>query len=247
MNSTTPLQESHENRGRPGRAGMAGGAWRVSGWALAMLCAVPLWAGCAGLTQRMAIVGPSYEPGNVYLGGEKLPRSLKRVAVLPVTARGVDPELGGSRATLEQVLQTELGKHARFEVVPVMPDNLRQWTGRSQWATTDRFPTNFFDRLREGTGCDAVLFAQVTDFRAYPPLAVGWRLQLLDCDGLQVWWAVDEHFDASEPAVANAARRYHLEHAGKPAELTDTGEILYSPRRFGSYAANAVVATCPGH
>lgn len=246
MNVPIQTSEFRRNRRPAGWTGRVGGLGGVARGALVLLCAAPFLAGCARLTQRMAIVGPSYEPGNVYLGGEKLPRSLKRVAVLPVTARGADPELGGSRATLEQALQTELGKRARFEVIPVLPDALRQWTGRSQWVTTDRFPTNFFDRLRDGTGCDAVLFAQVTDFRAYPPLAVGWRLQLLDCDGLQVWWAVDEHFDASEPAVANAARRFHLEHAGKPAELTDTGEVLYSPRRFGSYAANAVVATCPG-
>jgi hypothetical protein len=247
MNAPSLVQEPRETL-RPGRwTGHLSGRGGLSRAVLVFICAAPLLAGCARLTQRMTILGPSYEPGNVYLGGEKLPRSLKRVAVLPVTARGADPELGGSRASLEQALQTELGKRARFEVVTVAPEALRQWTGRSQWATTDRFPTNFFDRVREGTGCDAVLFAQVTDFRAYPPLVVGWRLQLLDCDGLQVWWAVDEHFDASEPAVANAARRFHLDHAGKPAELTDTGEILYSPRRFGSYAANAVVATCPGH
>lgn len=205
-----------------------------------------LAGGCARQFERAMInARPQYTPSNVHRGAPELPPSLKRVAVLPmvVSARGSQAE--GARASVESSLLAELTKSARFEVVPVSESRVAEWTGRGQWATTDVLPADFFARIQEGTGADAVLFPEVTTFRAYPPLAVGLRLQLVGTEGPRVWWAVDEVFDASEAEVVNAARRYHLSHAGKPLELTDSGEILYSPRRFGSYAASAVVATCP--
>lgn len=146
---------------------------------------------------------------------------------------------------MEPLLLRELGKSARFEVMPMTAAALKQATGRAAWSSSDVFPTNFFDRLRAATGCDAVLFSEVTAYKAYPPMVMGWRLRLMDVDGPTVWWAVDEVFDAADTAVANAAKRHHLGNAGKPAELTDPAEVLLSPRRFAGYAASALVETCP--
>jgi len=194
---------------------------------------------------QLANSGPGHTPTNHYRQAETLPRSFKRVALLPLTSRRLG-DIESSRAALEQALHAELSKGARFEVVVISPSELRQWTGRTEWSASDPLPQDFFIRIQAGSGCDGVLFAELTEYKPYPPLAIGWRLQLLDVNGPSVWWAVDELFDASESTVANSARRYHLAHAGKPLELTDAGEILISPRRFGSYTASAVVATCPG-
>ncbi len=218
-----------------------------AGTLVILLSALMVWGtGCASdLRTRFVVPGPIYMPTNVFRAGDKLPAGLKRVAVLPMTPAGAGTELAQAPATLGPLLIQELGKSGRFEVLPLTEAALKQATGRSGWSASEVFPTNFFDRLRAATGCDAVLFSEVTAYKAYPPMVMGWRLRLMDVDGPTVWWAVDEVFDAAQGPVANAAKRYHLTNAGKPAELTDPGEVLLSPRRFAGYAANALVATCP--
>lgn len=190
-------------------------------------------------------MGPEYKPANVYVASKQLPPTLKRVAVLPLA---VNPRLADREAiqqSLSPILLAELAKTGRFEMVSVSPATLVQLSGRGEWRTTDPFPTNLVAQIREATACDAVLFPEVTDYRPYPPVAVGWKVQLLDPDTLQAWWAVDELFDASDPAVANSARRYHLAHTAQPRTMTDAREVLNSPVRFGRYAASVVAETCP--
>jgi hypothetical protein len=201
--------------------------------------------GCTTTGGRGA--GPEFKPTNVYRGAERLPRSLRRVAMLPLA---VSDSLASQRAavrdSLGPVLRDELARAHRFEVVSVTPELLGRLTGREQWLASDELPLDFFFRLREETACDGVLFSEVTTYRPYPPLAIGWRLQLVSADGPEVWWAVEEVFDANEPSVANGARRYHLARTTQPAALTDAREIFNSPRRFGAYSAGVIVATCPG-
>ncbi len=93
---------------------------------------------------------------------------------------------------------------------------------------------------------DAVLFCRLTQYRAYEPLAVGWRLKLLDAEVPRILWAVDEVFDARVAEVAAAARRYAREHSEAVPSLQDSQSVLLSPRRFGQYTASAVVGTMPG-
>ena len=106
-------------------------------------------------------------------------------------------------------------------------------------------PHDLFDRLRQATGCDAVLFASLTSFQAYPPLRMGWKLRLVDCHQNQTWWAVDEVFDAGSDSVAAAAEAYARASLNPPTALPGGSGVLYSPRRFGQYTAYAVVNTLP--
>ncbi|MBL9128050.1 MAG: hypothetical protein JNL97_10405 [Verrucomicrobiales bacterium] len=221
---------------------------RVGRWcAVVGLSGLVALAGCAtgSAWTGFSSPGPVYRPKNVYRGVEKLPRDLKRVAVLPLRVDGKDAASELARPGLQKALFGELAKAGRFELVPVRPEQLRDWTGRLSWGTEEVLPPDFLDRLRTEFECEGVLFSQVTGYRAYPPLAIGWRLRLVDVEGSQVWWAADEWFDAGDASVANAARRHYLERAPKPLALADSQEILYSPLRFGTYTASALAATCP--
>jgi hypothetical protein len=212
---------------------------------LPSLAGVLLSAGCGTIGGGPGS-GPAYQPSNVHRAAEQLPPTLKRVAMLPLAVSAPATDADMIRESLEPILHAELGKLTRFEIRLVKPESLQLWTGKPRWTTADPLPPDFFQRLRQETGCDGVLFAQVTTYRAYPPLVLGWQWQLVDVEGPNIWWAVDEVFDAGEPAVANGARRYHLAHATTPRSMTDPGAILNSPRHFGRYTANALVATCPG-
>ncbi len=167
-----------------------------------------------------------------------MPLWFRRVALLPVASAGIEPA-----PDCASVIEPELRKCARFEVVAVSPRQLTQWFGRGAWRADEALPAGFFKRVAAETGCDAVLFPLVTEFRAYPPLAIGWDLRLVDCADQRVWWAVDEVFDAGTPAVARSARDYAA--AGMRSGGDDGHAVLQSPRRFAQYSAAAVIGTLP--
>ena len=219
--------------------------WRLSAFAgFAALCV--LLGGCAAMPAktRMAL-GPSYEPGNVFVSSTTLPASVRRVAVLPLAVIGTGRNLEAGRETLAPILQAELARSSRFELIPVTGNQLRSWTGRSVWTITAQLPAEFLVRIREETGCDAVLFSQLNRYDPYPPLAVGLTLHLVEAELPRVVWAVDEMLDASDPTVATGAQRFAARHPTEASPLFDSRDVLRSPRRFGQYAAYTLVNTAP--
>jgi hypothetical protein len=167
--------------------------WRV-GWPVGLLAFCTVIAGCqsapptAGRSHRMA--------DNVFVYPPKLSLDLRRVAVLPLAAENPGSDLPEGCAALTPVLWEQLVKTKKFEVVAVNAGGLRSRTGQADWTGTENLPPDFLEFLRREYDCDAVLFAEVTVYRAYAPLAVGWRLKLADARSGQIIWAADEIFDA---------------------------------------------------
>lgn len=203
-------------------------------------------AGCARRTFLARAITPAFEPGNIYREEGVLPSHIRRVAILPMSVSSDEGDLSFGRDTLEPIMRAEIGRVRRFEVVSISIDELRLLSGRGLWSAQDKLPLDFFERIREKFGADAVLFTEMTQFRGYEPLAVGWRCTLVETDEPHVLWAVDEVFDARIPSVAAAAIRYSDRNPDTSATLSDSRSVLISPRRFGRYAAHAVAETMPG-
>ncbi|HTS18829.1 MAG TPA: hypothetical protein VMP11_14740 [Verrucomicrobiae bacterium] len=210
--------------------------------ASALILAAGLLSGCTSVRAvRQADPAP-----NAYSARVHLPSDLRRVVVLPVTCDNTpDAEVG--RDALQPVLLAELTKVNAFEVVPISPDQLRAVTGKSRWEATELLPPDLFSRLHAATGCDAVLFCRLKQFRAYPPLSVGWDLRLVEVNQRSVLWAVDQVFDAGKTEVASAAQRYYARSEERSATIADPESVLMSPRLFGQYAAAASLAVLPAH
>jgi hypothetical protein len=201
--------------------------------------------GCSVDHPSDMVMGPTYAPSNVHHDLATLPRSLQRVAVLPLCAT-LDPTSAASaRDVLQPVLMEELAKSKRFEIVLVKPEDLEHRTGRPSWTAEDKLPANFLKTLGEDYACEAVLFPQITVYRAYPPLAIGWRLKLVTVHGCQMLWAADEVFDAGHPSVLNGARLYEQQEFRAAGPINDSKSGLNSPRRFGHYSAATLLATLP--
>lgn len=208
-----------------------------------------------GLTQTVQDFGPPYKPSNVYRRVNALPENVRRIAVLPLTITSSTSLLESGVETLEPVLYAELEKSKRFEVVPVTRQQMSAITSKPGWRIDEQLPANFFARVKELTGCDAVLFCQLTRFQPYPPPAIGWKLNLVECqksvppslDGQKAMtlWSADELLDAGDPAVANGARSYYLEHLRNEIPLPDPAMVLNSPTRFGQYTVSTLLATIP--
>jgi len=205
-----------------------------------------LVSGCSwvGFPGRETFVS-SYQPSNVYREEKTLPSEIKRVAILPLAIGESTTELEHGRDSLAAVLNAELVRSHQFETVLVSPERLLRITGTARWSSSDRLADNFFDQLAGELGVQAVMLPELTQYRAHEPLAIGWRLKLVDAAEPRVIWAVDELFDARVPSVAAAARRYAEGHPDTAQSVASERAVLQSPRRFARYTASAVVATLP--
>src|SRR5207247_8592084 len=126
------------------------------------------------------VFGPSNQPKNMYHQTATLPESIRPVAVLPLSVALHEPASTAGRETLQSSLYLELSKCQAFELAYVSPAQLQHWTGRKDWRADEKLPSSFFAQLREQSGCDAVLFCQMTQYRHYKTLVIGWQFILVD-------------------------------------------------------------------
>ena len=199
----------------------------------------------ANTNETVTVNSGEFSRDNIFAAPGKLSAKIMRVAVLPLAPANAAGDLPEGCTALTPVVWDQVVKSKRFEAVTVNPDRLRAATGRTAWTGGEVLPADFYEFLRREYGCDAVLFGEITAYRAYAPLAVGWRFKLVDVHTGAILWAADEMFDAADKNVAKAAQRF--EHPKPRFTLVESGDwaVLNSPRRFGSYSAAALLKTLP--
>ena len=189
-----------------------------------------------------ARIGPFFTPVN-HAGDEALPPTLRRVVLLPV--------YGGALATsettsaLDPVFATELQRQNRFEVIVLDRAECLRRFGAEEFSSSAALPRDFLIRLRRDFAADAVLWIDLTVYRAYRPLALGVRGKLATLKDTRLVWTFDNVFSSDDPSVANAARHHFIDptHSAVPADLTPA--VMQSPSRFATYVAAATFATLP--
>ena len=186
-------------------------------------------------------IGPFFNPANHV--GEPSLGGLRRVVVLPVCGGTVAPS--ETVAAFDPVFVAALQQQNRFEVVALSRDECQRKFHAEEFSSTAALPHDFMDALRREFGADAVMFVDLTVFRAYRPIALGLRGKLATITGPRLVWTFDNVFSTDNPAVANSARHYYLgsDRGGVLADLSPG--VLQSPVRFAGYAAAAMFATLP--
>jgi hypothetical protein len=215
-----------------------------SGWSRA--CAAVLsslaplvLSGCAVLPPSFDVVtGPDYAPANVYGRHWSEFHPLRKVAVLPLAG----PQDAPGKIQIEPVFQAEITRAAVFETVQISPADLEQCTGQSTWSANGPLPKALLERLRKQYGCDGILLPQLTEYSPYPPIALGFKVQLAATDTGQTLWASDEVFNSGVPAVANGARRYQKQQTQGRYPAPDSRLILLCPTAFAHYCSATLVA-----
>jgi len=182
---------------------------------------------------------------NSYMAAPDLPAAVRRVAVLPLAWETGPTDFSSGGEILGPILMAELIRTKKFELVAVSPQDLRSQTGRLRWTGGEILPADFLESLQRLYGCDAVLFSQLTVFRAYAPLAIGWRMKLVDVRSGQILWAVDKIFDAEQGGVLNQARRHHFAGIWPFHDLSNDWQVEHSPRLFGQYTVVQTLNTLP--
>ena len=208
---------------------------------IGMILMVP---GCSLPWNRHALT-PAYHPQNIFVWGSGIPADVRRVAVLPMGCEQNNPELMAGCEVLEPVIPMELAKARKFEVTTVGEEALRARTGKCAWSCEEDLPQDFLPWLSDTMGCDAVLFCRLTVFRGYAPLAVGWRMRLVEIRTKKTIWAGDEVFDAGRAGVQSGARQFQLSELNRGTVTPEEWAIENSPRQFGQYAAAELFATLP--
>ncbi len=211
---------------------------------LLILAASNTGSGCKSIPRPDGMIGgPFYSPKNVRTAAT-MPHSVARIVMIPVA--GPDTVSSESLAGVGRAFANEFVRSGRAELTLLDGDRMQRLVGERGVSATAPLPADFLARLREGTAADAVLFVEVTAFRAYPPLTLGIRGRLVTTDSQESLWACDELFDATVPSVRNAARRHAARPApqpGAPGDLSHT--ILQNPDRFAAYVAASLLSTLP--
>ncbi len=236
------LSEGWEQPSAPVRRSRCPGVSRTG--VLPLLCI--LLSGCSLLPeQQRELITPAYRPENVFTWTSTLPINVKWVAVLPLVCDSQNIELTSAKGIFEPILLRELAKTKKFQITSVNPEFLRARTGRTSCSDDEPLPPGLFGFLREHSGCDAVLFCRLTVFRQFSPLAVGWRMRLVDARTQLTLWSVDEVVDAGRPAVRAGARHFLTAELRDPNSVPDEWLMANSPRQFGEYAIAQLLATLP--
>lgn len=191
------------------------------------------------------VIGPSFLPRNTWRSSAVLPVELRRIALLPTTSLVDSATVNSGRISMGNALRSELSRQQAFEWVVVAPSQLKRWSGREEWVSTSELPSGWVQDLAKKSGCDAVLLSELTDYRPYPPFAIGWRLKLVEAKEGRILWSADEVFDAGNPKVVNAARRFYRTNLVASGALADSRSVLESPERFARYATASVLSTLP--
>jgi hypothetical protein len=216
----------------------------ISGFAARMVPLLGLFimAGCGTPAfNDPARVGPFFTPVN--FSGEPSLGGLRRVVLLPIyggTLAGLE-----TVAAFDPVFAAALQRQNRFEVVLLSREDCLRKFRAAEFSSVAALPRDFLAVLKRDFAADAVIFVDVTVFRAFRPLAIGLRGKLATLDGTRLVWTFDEVFGADKPAVANSARHHVLvsDRSDIPADLSPA--VLQSPARFADYAATAMFATLP--
>ena len=225
------------------------GVGQALGHAVLMLALAAGLGGCktASIKNPGTVIGPFHKPANYNLANGVMPADMRRVALLPLTSAMNTVEHQSGRQILQKFMQAEIAKSGLFEVVYVPETKMGQLTGRPAWRMIDELPVDFIEQITREYDCQGVLFSHLTVYQPYPPLSIGWRMGLVhlspESNNGKVVWELDDVFNAGQKSVINSAKRNAIKNGLSDPELDAELGLLNSPRRFGRYTAEAVVAT----
>lgn len=185
--------------------------------------------------------GPYFTPVN-FRGEARLPAEVQRVAVLPVDGGAVAGE--ESAAAMDAVLLTALQKQMRFEVVAISREECHRLFGAGAFSSVAALPHGFLEKIASHYAVDAVLFIDITVYKAYRPLALGFRAKLASVRDVRLVWAFDEVFSADAQPMRNSVRSFYRK-GDHPAPSDPVPAVLQSPVRFGAVAADLMFRTLP--
>jgi hypothetical protein len=216
-------------------------AWAFLGFAVAAFAL----GGCSTVQHAVSDPsksGPFFKPKN-FLGEPSMPSAVRRVVLMPV--HGGAFAAADTSESLDPVFATALEKQMRFEVVTMSREECEKSFGTADLSSAASLPHDFLKVVGDKYGAQAVVFVDITAYKAYRPLSIGVRAKLADVTSRRLIWSFDELFSMTDPAIVNSVRHYYKadEYGSAPFDLST--DSLDSPGSFAAYVADAVFKTLP--
>jgi len=125
-----------------------------------------LTGGCETPKPALPELGARFEPKNVYRAVEVLPGDLQRVVLMPVTIASSELATLDQRNQLAHILEEELRKTHRFEVVRATREELRRGFGKDAFSAAEPLPSDLLTRIQSAHSADGVMFVQISSYRS---------------------------------------------------------------------------------
>jgi hypothetical protein len=97
--------------------------------------------------------------------------------------------------------------------------------------------------MREALRCNALLIGTVTQYRPYPHLVIGLRLQLLDLTDGQLVWGLEQVWDSADRSIQKRVKTYTREQVRSGAEPIPQELVVVSSLNFAKFVAYEAART----
>lgn len=164
---------------------------------------------------------------------------IRRVVVVPFQDLTGHPE--AARAVQQSVID-EIQRLQPFEIFHANNERILTREEEEHFLNAGTIDKEALVRVSREHHADAVLYGAVTRFRAYEPMLVGLKLNLVSAGAGDVVWSVSALFDAGDAQCARDVHNWFANHADQRTGANWRTTLL-SPARFSSYASSRVVAT----
>ncbi len=165
---------------------------------------------------------------------------IRRAVVVPFAREDPAAEF---LTQLERTFISELQKERRFEVVPLSEQDAGLLSAAIR--RDGRFGVEALLELSRRYRADAAVVGTVTRFRAYEPLALGLKAEIVSARTGEVVWSAEASFDCAEERTIAGIRRYH-DAFGNRDQATDVSgwrHYTASVTAFTRFVCHEVAAT----
>jgi hypothetical protein len=199
--------------------------------AVLLLLAV-LLSGC-GAHRASAPAGEYY-----YVCPDKSLTTISRAAIVELQNDSSHPEIS---ADITEALFRALQKKQIFGLTLVR-QNDPSWRSLQLQQDT-AYTLEQILAIREALKCDGVLVGTITEFRPYPRMVVGLRLELIDLRDGQLLWALEQVWDSTDKETEDRIKKYFK--SVKRSGFAPSQEWLasVSPLEFIKFVSHEVAGT----
>jgi hypothetical protein len=188
-------------------------------------------------------------PEYYYLNPDKDVSTVGRTALVELNNNSGYPQIP---ADVTEALFQALQKRQRFGLALVRQNNpawrslqldLNPDTQTQGMTIPPTYTQDQLNAIRKTLKCDAVLVGTITQFKPYPHMAIGLRMQLLDLRDGRLLWALEQIWDSSDKTTEYRIDSYFQYQMRTGYAPLREQLIAISPLEFIKFVAYEVAAT----
>lgn len=168
-------------------------------------------------------------------------QSIGRIVMVEIEDETANPQVARD---MTEALFRSMQERRLFHVDVVHPTD-PHYPATTAPAVGRRWSLQELQQLRQGLGCDAVLFGAINTFQPYPRMQIGLYLRLVDLKDGRLIWAVDHVWDTRDKAIELRIRNYFKNNLAREYEPADWEMGSISPGLFEKFVAWEIAETMP--